>query len=99
MSSLALLKSEVSSYAAGRTLCHVWILVALEEARQWGWVLLSPSPHQATDPCFIYKPLGVCGADLSLLLPGLVSRGAGPYCIVWLHIPSWYKGWGSTGPA
>lgn len=44
VSSPALLKSEVSSYAAGGTLRRVWILVAVEEEWQWGWGLLCPPP-------------------------------------------------------
>lgn len=39
-SSLALLKSEVSSSAADRTLRPAWILVDLEEEWQLGWVVL-----------------------------------------------------------
>ena len=44
VSSPALLKSEVSSHAAGGTLHRVWIPVALEEEWQWGWGLLCPAP-------------------------------------------------------
>lgn len=39
-SSLALLKSEFSSYAADRTLRSAWTLVDLEEEWQLGWVML-----------------------------------------------------------